>query len=168
MSLYGMMCRIFACLQQAPFESSSSLTASFRTFCVPESSIHEGSNDNDGSVCGSDSAFYKQSEGERCSDGRAAFCCTADGSFKPQLESTLSLTLYSFFFPDMYWFFPPPLIPFSIFLKRFSVNCSLVAALTNKDRFAKGHIGAGPHLATQDILQLNLSVHTKLQASLNP
>ncbi|KAM9337231.1 rab effector MyRIP [Symphorus nematophorus] len=30
---------------------------------LPESSIHEGSNDNDGSVCGSDSAFYKQSEG---------------------------------------------------------------------------------------------------------
>ncbi|KAK5898440.1 hypothetical protein CgunFtcFv8_015857 [Champsocephalus gunnari] len=28
-----------------------------------ESSAHEGSNDNDGSVCGSDSAFYKQSEG---------------------------------------------------------------------------------------------------------
>ncbi|XP_071058841.1 LOW QUALITY PROTEIN: rab effector MyRIP-like, partial [Pseudochaenichthys georgianus] len=30
---------------------------------LPESSAHEGSNDNDGSVCGSDSAFYKQSEG---------------------------------------------------------------------------------------------------------
>ncbi|XP_071388692.1 rab effector MyRIP isoform X1 [Centroberyx affinis] len=30
---------------------------------VPESSVHEGSNDNDGSICGSDSAFYKQSEG---------------------------------------------------------------------------------------------------------
>ncbi|XP_029698945.1 rab effector MyRIP isoform X1 [Takifugu rubripes] len=32
---------------------------------LPESSIHEGSiyNDNDGSICGSDSAFYKQSEG---------------------------------------------------------------------------------------------------------
>ncbi|XP_042255373.1 rab effector MyRIP isoform X1 [Thunnus maccoyii] len=32
---------------------------------LPESSVHEGStgNDNDGSVCGSDSAFYKQSEG---------------------------------------------------------------------------------------------------------
>ncbi|CAM9294895.1 unnamed protein product [Lampetra planeri] len=28
-----------------------------------QSSVHEGSNDNDGSVCGSDSAFYKQSEG---------------------------------------------------------------------------------------------------------
>ncbi|KAF0028182.1 hypothetical protein F2P81_019269 [Scophthalmus maximus] len=28
-----------------------------------ESSVHEGSNDNDGSICGSDSAFYKQSEG---------------------------------------------------------------------------------------------------------
>lgn len=30
-----------------------------------ESSVHEGSigNDNDGSVCGSDSAFYRQSEG---------------------------------------------------------------------------------------------------------
>lgn len=36
--------------------------------CPPslsESSVHEGSNDNDGSICGSDSAFYKQSEGER-------------------------------------------------------------------------------------------------------
>lgn len=34
--------------------------------CV-ESSVHEGSvyNDNDGSVCGSDSAFYKQSEGKK-------------------------------------------------------------------------------------------------------
>ncbi|XP_051266504.1 rab effector MyRIP isoform X3 [Dicentrarchus labrax] len=32
---------------------------------LPESSVHEGStgNDNDGSICGSDSAFYKQSEG---------------------------------------------------------------------------------------------------------
>ncbi|XP_029934703.1 rab effector MyRIP isoform X2 [Myripristis murdjan] len=30
---------------------------------LPESSYHEGSNDNDGSICGSDSAFYKQSEG---------------------------------------------------------------------------------------------------------
>ncbi|XP_054621215.1 rab effector MyRIP isoform X2 [Dunckerocampus dactyliophorus] len=32
---------------------------------LPESSVHEGSfcNDNDGSVCGSDSVFYKQSEG---------------------------------------------------------------------------------------------------------
>ncbi|XP_029313864.1 LOW QUALITY PROTEIN: rab effector MyRIP [Cottoperca gobio] len=32
---------------------------------LPESSNHEGStgNDNDGSICGSDSAFYKQSEG---------------------------------------------------------------------------------------------------------
>ncbi|KAK5850211.1 hypothetical protein PBY51_014479 [Eleginops maclovinus] len=32
---------------------------------VPKSSVHEGStgNDNDGSICGSDSAFYKQSEG---------------------------------------------------------------------------------------------------------
>ncbi|XP_026217228.1 rab effector MyRIP isoform X1 [Anabas testudineus] len=30
---------------------------------LPESSIHEGSNDNDGSFCGSDSVFYKQSEG---------------------------------------------------------------------------------------------------------
>lgn len=34
--------------------------------------MHEGSNDNDGSVCGSDSAFYRQSEGERCREGRAA------------------------------------------------------------------------------------------------
>nr|XP_019942802.1 PREDICTED: rab effector MyRIP-like isoform X2 [Paralichthys olivaceus] len=30
---------------------------------LPESSVHDGSNDNDGSICGSDSAFYKQSEG---------------------------------------------------------------------------------------------------------
>ncbi|XP_077591989.1 rab effector MyRIP [Stigmatopora nigra] len=32
---------------------------------LPESSVHEGSfgNDNDGSICGSDSVFYKQSEG---------------------------------------------------------------------------------------------------------
>ncbi|KAM9774610.1 rab effector MyRIP isoform 1-T1 [Syngnathus typhle] len=30
---------------------------------LPESSVHDGSNDNDGSVCGSDSVFYKQSEG---------------------------------------------------------------------------------------------------------
>ncbi|XP_069561647.1 rab effector MyRIP isoform X2 [Brachyistius frenatus] len=30
---------------------------------LPESSVHEGSNDNDGSICGSDSMFYKQSEG---------------------------------------------------------------------------------------------------------
>ncbi|XP_029955996.1 rab effector MyRIP isoform X2 [Salarias fasciatus] len=30
---------------------------------LPDSSIHEGSNDNDGSICGSDSVFYKQSEG---------------------------------------------------------------------------------------------------------
>ncbi|KAM6908734.1 rab effector MyRIP [Lycodopsis pacificus] len=30
---------------------------------LPESSVHEGSNDNDGSICGSDAAFYKQSEG---------------------------------------------------------------------------------------------------------
>ncbi|XP_034045654.1 rab effector MyRIP isoform X2 [Thalassophryne amazonica] len=30
---------------------------------LPESSVHEGSNDNNGSVCGSDSAFYKQNEG---------------------------------------------------------------------------------------------------------
>ncbi|XP_078795114.1 rab effector MyRIP isoform X5 [Oryzias latipes] len=30
---------------------------------LPESSIQEGSNDNDGSICGSDSAFYKHSEG---------------------------------------------------------------------------------------------------------
>ncbi|XP_074549453.1 rab effector MyRIP isoform X2 [Halichoeres trimaculatus] len=32
---------------------------------LPESSVHEGStgNDNDGSICGSDSAFYRQSEG---------------------------------------------------------------------------------------------------------
>lgn len=38
----------------------------FVTF-FPESSVHEGSicNDNDGSICGSDSAFYRQSEGER-------------------------------------------------------------------------------------------------------
>lgn len=34
--------------------------------CLSEVSIHEGGvcNDNDGSVCGSDSAFYKQSEGK--------------------------------------------------------------------------------------------------------
>lgn len=37
-----------------------------------ESSVHEGSNDNDGSICGSDSLFYKQSEGERRGDERAA------------------------------------------------------------------------------------------------
>uniref|UniRef100_A0A8C7GXB6 Myosin VIIA and Rab interacting protein b n=1 Tax=Oncorhynchus kisutch TaxID=8019 RepID=A0A8C7GXB6_ONCKI len=30
---------------------------------LPESSVHDGSNDNDGSVCGSDSTFYRQSEG---------------------------------------------------------------------------------------------------------
>ncbi|XP_016524839.1 rab effector MyRIP isoform X4 [Poecilia formosa] len=30
---------------------------------LPESSVHDGSNDNDGSVCGSDSIFYRQSEG---------------------------------------------------------------------------------------------------------
>ncbi|KAK7879401.1 hypothetical protein WMY93_030737 [Mugilogobius chulae] len=30
---------------------------------LPESSVHEGSNENDGSVCGSEAAFYKQSEG---------------------------------------------------------------------------------------------------------
>lgn len=54
------------------------LKASFHGLCVSESSVHEGSNDNDGSVCGSDSAFYKQSEGEGCGDGRAAFCGTAD------------------------------------------------------------------------------------------
>ncbi|KAM4533556.1 rab effector MyRIP isoform 2-T2 [Odontesthes bonariensis] len=30
---------------------------------LPESSVYEGSNENDGSVCGSDSVFYKQSEG---------------------------------------------------------------------------------------------------------
>ncbi|XP_027861257.1 rab effector MyRIP isoform X2 [Xiphophorus couchianus] len=30
---------------------------------LPESSVHGGSNDNDGSVCGSDSVFYRQSEG---------------------------------------------------------------------------------------------------------
>ncbi|XP_037550302.1 rab effector MyRIP [Nematolebias whitei] len=30
---------------------------------LPESSVQEESNDNDGSVCGSDSVFYKQSEG---------------------------------------------------------------------------------------------------------
>ncbi|XP_054607086.2 rab effector MyRIP isoform X1 [Nothobranchius furzeri] len=30
---------------------------------LPESSVHEGSIDNDGSICGSDSVFYKQSEG---------------------------------------------------------------------------------------------------------
>nr|XP_020508699.1 rab effector MyRIP [Labrus bergylta] len=32
---------------------------------LPDSSVHEGStgNDNDGSICGSDSAFYRQSEG---------------------------------------------------------------------------------------------------------
>ncbi|XP_061569318.1 rab effector MyRIP isoform X2 [Cololabis saira] len=32
-------------------------------FDLPESSVQEGSNDNDGSICGSDSVFYKQSEG---------------------------------------------------------------------------------------------------------
>ncbi|XP_055006978.1 rab effector MyRIP isoform X2 [Boleophthalmus pectinirostris] len=30
---------------------------------LPESSVHEGSNENDGSICGSEAAFYKQSEG---------------------------------------------------------------------------------------------------------
>uniref|UniRef100_A0A8C7QBZ6 Myosin VIIA and Rab interacting protein b n=1 Tax=Oncorhynchus mykiss TaxID=8022 RepID=A0A8C7QBZ6_ONCMY len=30
---------------------------------LPESSVHDRSNDNDGSVCGSDSTFYRQSEG---------------------------------------------------------------------------------------------------------
>ncbi|XP_031691841.1 rab effector MyRIP isoform X2 [Oncorhynchus kisutch] len=30
---------------------------------LPESSVHDGSNGNDGSVCGSDSTFYRQSEG---------------------------------------------------------------------------------------------------------
>uniref|UniRef100_A0A4W5LS95 Rab effector MyRIP/Melanophilin domain-containing protein n=1 Tax=Hucho hucho TaxID=62062 RepID=A0A4W5LS95_9TELE len=30
---------------------------------LPGSSVHDGSNDNDGSVCGSDSTFYRQSEG---------------------------------------------------------------------------------------------------------
>ncbi|XP_047204910.1 rab effector MyRIP isoform X1 [Girardinichthys multiradiatus] len=30
---------------------------------LPESSVHDGSNDNDGSICGSDSVFYRQSEG---------------------------------------------------------------------------------------------------------
>ncbi|KAL1006828.1 hypothetical protein UPYG_G00077690 [Umbra pygmaea] len=30
---------------------------------LPESSVHDGSNDNDGSICGSDSTFYRQSEG---------------------------------------------------------------------------------------------------------
>ncbi|XP_059901792.1 rab effector MyRIP [Gadus macrocephalus] len=33
-----------------------------------ESSVQEGSNDNDDSVCGSDSAFYKQSEGHSMAD----------------------------------------------------------------------------------------------------
>ncbi|CAJ1082313.1 rab effector MyRIP isoform X4 [Xyrichtys novacula] len=37
---------------------------------LPESSVHEGStgNDNDGSICGSDSAFYRQSEGHSMAD----------------------------------------------------------------------------------------------------
>ncbi|XP_034145313.1 rab effector MyRIP isoform X5 [Esox lucius] len=30
---------------------------------LPESSVNDGSNDNDGSICGSDSTFYRQSEG---------------------------------------------------------------------------------------------------------
>ncbi|XP_015242112.1 PREDICTED: rab effector MyRIP-like isoform X2 [Cyprinodon variegatus] len=30
---------------------------------LPESSVNDGSNDNDGSLCGSDSVFYRQSEG---------------------------------------------------------------------------------------------------------
>lgn len=44
-----------------------------------ESSVHEGStgNDNDGSVCGSDSAFYKQSEGKRRGDERTQLQLTA-------------------------------------------------------------------------------------------
>lgn len=35
---------------------------------LPESSVHEGSNENDGSVCGSEAAFYKQSEGHSMAD----------------------------------------------------------------------------------------------------
>lgn len=53
------------------------LKSSFVVFSPSlESSVHEGSNgnDNDGSICGSDSAFYKQSEGERRGDERATFC----------------------------------------------------------------------------------------------
>lgn len=48
-----------------------------------ESSVHEGStgNDNDGSICGSDSAFYKQSEGKRW----PVFYGSANGSFQPQV-----------------------------------------------------------------------------------
>ncbi|KAJ8419170.1 hypothetical protein AAFF_G00006690 [Aldrovandia affinis] len=35
---------------------------------LPEGSIHEGSIDNEGSVCGSDSTFYRQSEGHSMAD----------------------------------------------------------------------------------------------------
>ncbi|XP_046879885.1 rab effector MyRIP [Hypomesus transpacificus] len=35
---------------------------------LPESSINEGSNDNDGSVCGSDSTFYRQSDEHSMAD----------------------------------------------------------------------------------------------------
>ncbi|GLD54844.1 rab effector MyRIP isoform X1, partial [Lates japonicus] len=43
----------------------STLSREERFSDLPESSVHEGSTgyDNDGSICGSDSAFYRQSEG---------------------------------------------------------------------------------------------------------
>lgn len=47
-------------------------TEGFPVFSVSESSVQEESNDNDGSLCGSDSVFYKQSEGERHVDEQAA------------------------------------------------------------------------------------------------
>ncbi|KAM6977640.1 rab effector MyRIP-like [Aplochiton taeniatus] len=58
------------------FGSAKVLKTLYRKHCVergtlselPESSLNEGSNDNDGSVCGSDSAFYKQSEGHSMAD----------------------------------------------------------------------------------------------------
>lgn len=109
------------------------LKTSFVVLSSPlESSAHEGSNDNDGSICGSDSAFYKQSEGERCGwwTGSVLWRCRWVISATIIIDIIFS-TLQSFLACcGSHIDFFPPFVPFFHFLKRLScyVYCSLIVA----------------------------------------
>lgn len=103
-------------------------------FSLAESSVHEGStgNDNDGSVCGSDSFFFKQSEGENGQQFKAA-------------PTVISATIIIDIIFCTWWCFLAILIflPFVYFFHllkglSFYSYCLLMAALTKRDRSVKG------------------------------
>nr|XP_029482691.1 rab effector MyRIP-like isoform X2 [Oncorhynchus nerka] len=54
---------------------------------LPESSVHDGSNDNDGSVCGSDSTFYRQSEGHSMAETLAVALRVAEEAIEEAIAN---------------------------------------------------------------------------------